>query len=290
MTKKLNKIGALWVPDNTIITGDRKKASWYDRALNFDVNLNAPSEVIKKIVEELCPEVLGVLGPKRNHNCFRSALKLIIINLYCAYEAGVPLRYSRSKADYAHDKRYGKLHIKYSRVIPIFDALQELGYVYQKLGYQFDGDSKQTRAWASRKLHELFHNFSLKKADFRKEPREELVILNCKIESGKKEKKIKVPYKDTEQIRAFRDNLVKYNNFIELQNVTLDIPGDALTSYQLLHNLCTNSISGTVAPLYIDYRPHYLSDKYDVNNITILTDTYTITRSLRDLPYHIREL
>lgn len=271
--------------ESTVNTGYRREAAWLNRAIPLDIYLEAPRELMNDITNELFNEVIERLGPKRNHNRLRSALKSIIINIYTAYTINAPLRYSRSKDDYAEGRRYGKLYFKHSRIIPLFDALIALSYIHQKRGYQINGEGHQTRAWATSKLIQLFHKFGMEKIDIRKEPKEELVVLNITKGEGKKAKKVKVPYKDTEQTRSCRSNLEEYNKFISSHRIKLDIPGEAHASYDNIHKLYRHSAISIIVPLYIDYRTYNQPDNEDYN--IGLTHTYTITRSIRDTASHI---
>ena len=48
--------------------------------------------------------------------------KACIPTLWVAYHDDKPVQYSRSPNSYGHSRRYGKLHFKYNRVIPIIDT------------------------------------------------------------------------------------------------------------------------------------------------------------------------
>ena len=76
----------------------------------------------------------------------KEALKTVLLNLELARRLNVPVRYARNKNWYSHDARYGKLHFKYDRLIPIIDGLEALGYVQQKTGIfnQDKGFGRQT--------------------------------------------------------------------------------------------------------------------------------------------------
>ena len=64
----------------------------------------------------------------------KEAIKTILINLWIGKQMDAPIRYSRNKNNYVSDRRYGKLFFKYNRIIPVIDALEDLGYIHQKKG------------------------------------------------------------------------------------------------------------------------------------------------------------
>ena len=257
MTKKINKKVALKVPENTINTGDRSRNNLLDRAIPLDVYSDISLDQINDALDELFQELLGAMGAKRQLPRLKAAFKTIIVNIYIAYISGVSLRYSRSKPDYANGTRYRKLFLKYSRVIPVFDALIKLGYVKQNIGFQRKHKSRHTRVRATGKLIQLLTQAGIGEVVCSKEPQQELIILNQKVDNGKskKQRKVRIEYTDTEQTVAFRNNLEEYNNFILTQQITLDVSGSAATSYLHLDKLCKNSRTGVVVPLYLDYRP-----------------------------------
>ena len=71
----------------------------------------------------------------------KEALKTILINLFIAKQLGKPVRYSRDRSWYTRDSKYGMLFFKYDRIIPIIDAMEDLGFIEQKEGFFIrDGD------------------------------------------------------------------------------------------------------------------------------------------------------
>ena len=78
----------------------------------------------------------------RNQSRSKETLKLVIINLWISYKTGIPIKYSRDRNRYLSHKRYGRLHIKYKRLIPIIETLEALGFVHQKVGF-FDREKKK---------------------------------------------------------------------------------------------------------------------------------------------------
>ena len=93
----------------------------------------------------------------------KEALKTVLLNLELARRLNVPVRYARNKNWYSHDARYGKLHFKYGRLIPIIDGLEVLGYVQQKTGIfnQDKGFGRQSRMWGTDRLWRLFDKHEL---------------------------------------------------------------------------------------------------------------------------------
>ena len=115
------------------------------------------------------------------------------------------MKYSRNKSKYAAPQRYGKLHIRYHILFKIIDALEELGYLEQKIGF-LDREKnlgRETRMWPTAKMTALFQDIEIgaPKVIHKSQP-EEIIQL-------KDEEKILMDYEDKRSIRDMRDNLYR---------------------------------------------------------------------------------
>ena len=162
------------------------------------------------IVDKVFGEVSGLINissPKRS----RDALKTVLLNLWVSYLMGAPVRYSRRKNSYVRDSRYGQLFMKFDRLIPIIDALEQLGYINQQGGWQ-DRDTgvrRQTRMWGTGKLWHLFKRSGLMDRHIVLPPEPgELIILR---DADKRE----IGYRETPQTRKQREQLQHYNQFLK---------------------------------------------------------------------------
>ena len=111
-----------------------KQLNWLEDALELETRWGSIMPQSKAIVDILYAEVSAKLTNIRSKHRYKDALKLILLNLYVAWCFGKSIRYSRNKNNYRHHKRYGMLHFKRERMLPIADALEELGYIQQSIG------------------------------------------------------------------------------------------------------------------------------------------------------------
>jgi len=96
---------------------------------------NSTSNSHKNLVTALFDEIVDKTGLKfKSLQRVKQALKIVLINLWLANLLGMPVRYSRDKSAYSHNRRYGKLYFKYHTLLPVIDALLSLGYIEGKKG------------------------------------------------------------------------------------------------------------------------------------------------------------
>jgi len=208
-----------------------------EKAISFDSHITSHYPVCNDLTERIFAEL-------SNHRRIRNkqTLKQVIINLWISYRTGLPIRYSRNRNDYTDHERYGKLHIRYKRLISIIDSLEQLGYIEQKIGF-FDRSKnlgRQTRMYPTEKLRDLFEDAYLQHDAFlHPDPLDELIQL-------KDNNKVKIDYKDTEQIKEMRGNLFLYNQFIRSQKVNVNAPGDIMVSLGFLYNLIFYIMKGYI--------------------------------------------
>ena len=223
------------------------EADWLKDALFLNAYWSDSPE-FRGIVDKVFDEVSGLIkisSPKRS----RDALKTVLLNLWVSYLMGAPVRYSRRKNSYVRDSRYGQLFMKFDRLIPIIDALEQLGYINQQGGWQ-DRDTgvrRQTRMWGTRKLWHLFKRSGLMDRHIVLPPEpEELIILR---DADKRE----IGYRETPQTRKQREQLQHYNQFLKEHEITVDLPSDCEVDNRFLVEWLLNSIlTGRADLLHVD--------------------------------------
>jgi hypothetical protein len=215
--------------------------NYLEKAMDLDVHLVSEYPECKQLTDHLFDEISGKLT-MRNHSRSKETLKMIVINLWISYQTDTPVRYSRDRNRYLSHKRYGKLHIKYNRLIPVIDTLEDLGYIHQKIGF-FDrkkGLGRQTRMSPSERMISLFQNSSLDDPGFvRKSTPNEPVQL-------KDNKKNLIDYVDTRSVKDMRTNLRRYNEFIERQRIEVYAPPEVEVNARFLLGLRINLLKGVV--------------------------------------------
>lgn len=208
-------------PDNYIMSWDRDsgyfapKKNWLENSIELTVYASASLRLgllANKVFNEVSKKI-----KISNKTRTKEAIKTILINLWIGKQMEVPIHYSRNKNNYTSDKRYGKLFFKYNRLIPVIDALEDLGYIHQKRGV-YNNKKKvgwQTRMWAALKLCIYFMQHGLyEETFFKKLKPKDLIILK-----DKKEDKTEIRYRETKQTNIMREDLKKYNNFIKKNKV-----------------------------------------------------------------------
>jgi hypothetical protein len=234
-----------------------KKLNWLEDAMELEPHWGAIMPQSKDIVDILYAEVAPKLISIRSKPRYKDALKSILLNLYVVWCSRKAFRYSRNKNDYRHHKRYGMLHIKRDRLIPIADALQELGYIQQSIGH-YDRDrasGRQTRMWATPKLIMLFevNAFDHPGIIQRAQP-EEIIQL-------KDDKEMLIGYSDEPAINDMRNILEEYNNFISQQDITVEIPSGVEVNQVYLNKLHKYNLTGVVDTKKAQ------QNKYNINSI-----------------------
>jgi hypothetical protein len=213
-------------------------------AMELDIHLIAEYQACKEIVDHLFAEICQRTRIK-NKSRLKETLKLVILNLWITHKTGLPIKYSRCPNSYTPSSRYGKLHIRYKRLIRLIDALVEMGLVEQKKGY-FDratGIKRRTRIFPTKKLTALFHDYDLDEPGIITKVRPEETIY---LRDTKKNDKRMLEIPDTRSVQDMRTNLRRYNEFIKDQNITACIPGDELVDLHHLKKLEVAVLKGIV--------------------------------------------
>jgi hypothetical protein len=215
--------------------------NYLEKAMDLDIHLVSEYPECKELTDNLFKAICKRLKV-RNEARSKETLKLLIINLWLSYRTGIPIKYSRNRNSYLSHKRYGKLHIKYKRLIPIIDTLEDLGLVSQKIGF-FDRErslGRQSRMMPTAKMASLFEEHPLEDPGFiEKSPPREIVQL-------KDDNKDLIDYVDTRSVRDMRSNLRRYNEFIEKQRIEVCAPADAKVNARFLIRLKMSLLKGVV--------------------------------------------
>jgi hypothetical protein len=215
------------------------EADWLEDAIFLNVYWSDSSE-FRDLVDKVFGEIAGLVKISSRTRS-RDALKTVLLNLWVSDLMGVPVRYSRRKNSYSRNSRYGQLFMKFDRLIPLIDALDQLGYINQQGGFQDRSTEvrRQTRMWGTRKLWNLFNRFGLMDEHIVLPPeQEELIILR---DNDKRD----IGYRDTPQIRKLRDQLEQYNQFMKEHEITVDLPSNCEVDNRFL--VSRQSVSGSVA-------------------------------------------
>jgi len=246
--------------------------NWLEDAKELDVYVGTKNKEIYDLTHELFND-LNKRIKVRNKTRTRSALKLILLNLWIALHENKPLKYSRSPNSYSIPRRYGKLHFRYNRIIPIIDNLHQWGLVHQENGF-YDHEKKlgrQTRFYASNDLIGMFHHVP---NDFnmidRQPPREPLQL--------KDEEKQEVDYPETEETKEMRGDLYRYNYYINKHKVKLSLNHGTPCTVNLLNSIKSNVLNGYSSIL--DINNNTISSS---NNNVVYSDISTMTNKIRDI-------
>ena len=210
-------------------------------AVPLDTDLVSDYPELVKLGDHLFQEISETIKITNKYRS-KEALKLILINLYKGLVRDLAVRYSRNKTYYQSGTRYSQIWFKYDRVIPIIDALKNLGYAEYKDGIHYLDDDVlyQSRIWASQKLIDLFYKFHFQEIKYvKKSPPKELIQLNATKEDGGHS----LDYKETYKTETMRYNLVRYNRFIEKQDIEFNLPAEVPVNCHCLETRKGNVLS-----------------------------------------------
>ena len=220
-----------------------KQKEWLQNALSMDA-YNSSSNNLRSLVKLLFCEMVTKTGLKvKSPDRGKQALKTVLINLWLSNLLGMPVRYSRDKNAYSHNRKYGKLYFKYHTLLPVIDALLTLEYIEEKKGRSFYENKKrghQTRMWPAVLLIQLFIEHQLISPNFIQKPEPEELII-------KKDKNKKlVGYREDKNIHQMRKDLECYNEFAKKHNVTVRLKSKNLITNHFLINLFRNYITNRI--------------------------------------------
>lgn len=280
---QLNKTNALFksIPlFQSLLVEVFGSVQWLVSALPLKV-YRSKDKRLKGLVDSVYMDVAKVIdisSPART----KEAIKIVLINLWMGSFFGKPVRYSRDKNAYKDGKRYTKVFLKYNRLIPVIDALEQLGLIKQKIGFfVFDKRfGRQTRMWATDDLLRRFEDAGLCEYGFFSEVRSKDPIIL------KDSKKRKVQYVDNAQTKRWRRRVEQYNSKIDNSKITVVLTQKvSVTIRFLIQFLYTYVIKGAVRINSIDLVP--LQHQYSINtnsvhyHHTLLSTLSTITQKKR---------
>ena len=242
----------------------------YRKSNHIDAHLTTTDKGIHNLIDEILNEISGI-KKITNRSRVREALKKVLLNLIHAEKTGGCIRISRDKNNYGHHRMYGKLWYKYDRLIPIVDGLIELGYIEHQNGY-WDKEKKcghQSKIWASNKfLARLTGSYIPRNPRvFERMPPEEVIQLK---DSDKK----LIHYTSSKPINKLRERLEQYNNFIQEQYITVNLPEPVITDNEFwINNLLRGLLNG----------------RYTLDKLTLSQEIYPVETGL-DKSYSIIHL
>jgi len=257
---------------------------WLNDAVRLEVYQSSSPRLrrlVNRLFDEITPLITVSSKPRQ-----KEALKTVLVNLYHARQLDKPVRYSRDKNHYTVDRRYGRLFFKYDRLIPIIDALEQLGFIEQRTGFfiQDDNEGKQTRMWGTGRLWTLFREYRLFQTGFFKPARrlDDIIVLHDEAKEA-------VGYRETPQTRKMRDDLERYNRFVARHQISLRLNGETIVddkflvedlyqsiehgsvwvrSVQLDHNNNRWPVKPTPIPDFVYHLKQFSQNpKYIINNI-----------------------
>ena len=167
---------------------------------------------------------------------------MVLINLWIGNEIDSPIQYSRNKNKYSLNRKYGKLFFRYSMLTQVIDALEQRGYIHQKIGFMNRkiNKGKETKMWGTYKLRYNFTKYGLYTSVFKKPRPEEIIILTYRPKKPPKQKNkpkpIKIGYRETNQTKQWRDDLQRYNDFSKQHEVNVKLNGKITVDNRFLLN------------------------------------------------------
>lgn len=206
--------------------------NWLEDAVPMDI-YKSKSKRLLGLVNSIFAEVECVI-PIHSRKRYRDVLKMVIINLWYGHYRGRPLMYSRDTAYYSRKSRFGKLFIKYDRLMSVIYALETLDYIQQKTGFwdhhkQF---GRTTRMWSTFKLWRQFRKYDLNQHGFYSIARPEKVII---LRDGERHNK-EMEFAMKPAIRRLWDDVEQYNEFVEQHDITVNLDGAVQVSTEFLAN------------------------------------------------------
>lgn len=218
--------------DETIAGSTRDPLNrMYARRLN--VNRHTSCQKALFLIDNIFDEIVKFLSSRRIQQAdkIKELLTQVILDLKMAHDTDPLLwvRYSRHKEDYSRVSRYQQNDISYDRLIPIVDALNDLGYIEHHIGFQDrnTGISFQSRMRATQKLASMitFDNKDQVYANKSSRPKETIRLKGDK-------KKLIHDYEDTRPTKQMRRNLKRINDKLEKTYINLKMPDEKYRAMQ----------------------------------------------------------
>jgi len=258
------------ITNKTYLPPDNK--DWLKDAVPMDAALSS-SRRLRCLVDALFEEITPLIKVSSKSRQ-KEALKATLMNLIRAHQLDKPVRYSRDKNRYTKDRRYGKLHFKYGRLIPIINALESLGYIEQSSFY-FDHEKNeglQTRMWGTAKLWTLCQEYRLVQS-FPLIPKlpedEEIIVLRNKDKQD-------IGYRETRHTRQMRKDLERYNAFVNEHEIAVKIEGSTTVDNRFL----AENLYGNIRNGKIWIKSVKLNNKHNKYKYTIPVPSFTQHKKL----------
>jgi hypothetical protein len=197
-----------------------------DHSRLFDVHRWSDHPEVNRLVDRLYEAHIRCLEPTerkptQDKNPYRKALKTLLIDLYVGWvdDPLLVTAFSRSNRSYEQG-RYNELHIS-AKVKDVVDQLVEAGYLHEKVGFKDrreGGSGRVSRIWPTTRLESLFREarFGVEDVVTSVPDRERVILKKGKDEDPKKGL---INYRDTDQTRAMRDQLVRYQTLLDRHHI-----------------------------------------------------------------------
>lgn len=260
------------------------------RENSFFFNIGLRSELPE--IEEAFQIIQKTLPRKRERKSREKrdrASKCLLCNIVRGLKDKDVIGISRNRSHYKLKKKYKADYdfYTYNIMIPLFDELIDLGWIYQKIGI-YDQKNKtegtsglRTRIWATEKLLDLLQRLSLKYLEEAKEKRPliydelpELVVLSFKDENKNRNL---LDYKDDKFSKELKKELESYNDLIEkhcieaeadnsLYSIIQEVKNKAMSISGIIHSSANDDSKDTAFKSMLDGRLHCCFNRANVPN------------------------
>lgn len=238
-----------------------------EHAIALDAYLVSDYPEIVRLGDVLFQEVLAADLERgktvRERYKSKATLKILLVNLHVGCQSGVAIKYSRRKLAYSGKARYARIFFSYERVIPIIDKLAEMEYVEHWKGFK-DRDKeigRLSRMAAAPKLIELFEKYNVAQIQVKRSAPAIDDLIVCRDSDGNQ-----IEIENTRPVELMRENLVRYNRFIEQQLVEYRLDGNTPVNLHFLHSLrqlaCNGCIEITNLSTQADLTIKYQDNEY----------------------------
>lgn len=199
------------------------KAKDLQRSFPLMKTLWSESDEVRQLTDVLLEQVRTVKARKRfKKDSYENNLIVLIGNLVKAYTYdNMWVAYSRSPRGYRDAQRYNPANVS-RNMAQLTTDLVELGYLRQEIGTEVGFQKYCSRGKATSKLLALWKSYGITYDLFHEHPESELLLLK----NFKTKQPLYVDYEETSETQAMRDNLMEINNYIEKQNISLNISDD----------------------------------------------------------------
>ena len=230
-----------------------KPNQWFSDAKDLDVYHNSGIAEFKALKDRVFDEICHRVCVYKKKTA-KDTLRMILLNLWLADLCDCPVMYSRSPNRYSHDSRYKLLFFKFNLVLKIMDTLEAMGFIRQRTGYfnKEDRVKRRTRAYATGPLIDLFDEYL--PTDFgivHRDPPSEIIQL-------KNTEKVLVGYDTDERTVQMRIDLHRYNEFIQNQEIIVDVPVDIPIKLDFIKDLKFDLLRGVASVIDFVWLPYNL--------------------------------